>query len=90
MADTLRSKLGSGVVVLGAREDGKVSLVAAVTPDLAGKKVHAGKLVQAAATAVEGRGGGRPDFAQAGGKDPEGLPQALREARAALEGQLKA
>ncbi|HEV8630605.1 MAG TPA: alanine--tRNA ligase [Thermoanaerobaculia bacterium] len=79
MADMLRQKLGSGVVVLGARGEGKVSLVAAVTPDLVGR-LHAGNLVKAAATAVGGRGGGRPDFAQAGGKDPEKLPAALAAA----------
>ncbi len=79
MADMLRQKLGSGVVVLGARGDGKVSLVAAVTGDLAGR-VHAGNLVKAAAAAVGGKGGGRPDFAQAGGKEPEKLPQALEAA----------
>src|SRR6185436_5572862 len=74
--DMLRQKLGSGVVVLGARGDGKVSLVAAVTADLAGR-VHAGNLVKAAAAAAGGKGGGRPDFAQAGGKEPDKLPQAL-------------
>ncbi|HXT19218.1 MAG TPA: alanine--tRNA ligase, partial [Thermoanaerobaculia bacterium] len=79
MADMLRQKLGSGVVVLGARGDGKVSLVAAVTSDLAGR-VHAGNLVKAAAAAAGGKGGGRPDFAQAGGKEPEKLPQALAAA----------
>ena len=79
MADMLRQKLGSGVVVLGARGDGKVALVAAVSADLV-DRVHAGNLVKAAATAVGGRGGGRPDFAQAGGKDPEKLPAALAAA----------
>ncbi|HEV8240534.1 MAG TPA: alanine--tRNA ligase [Thermoanaerobaculia bacterium] len=76
MADMLRQKLGSGVVVLGARGDGKVSLVAAVTADLVGR-LHAGNLVKAAAAAAGGKGGGRPDFAQAGGKEPDKLPQAL-------------
>jgi alanyl-tRNA synthetase len=79
IADMLRQKLGSGVVVLGARGDGKVALVAAVTGDLVGR-VHAGNLVKAAAAAVGGKGGGRPDFAQAGGKDAEKLPQALAAA----------
>jgi alanyl-tRNA synthetase len=87
MADMLRQKLGSGVVVLGARGDGKVSLVAAVTADLVGR-VHAGNLVKAAATAAGGKGGGRPDFAQAGGKDPEKLPQALDAAVAEVAHQL--
>ncbi len=76
MADVLRSKLGSGVVVIGSRDDEKVSLVAAVTKDLTGR-VPAGRLVQALAARVGGGGGGRPDFAQAGGKEPENLPAAL-------------
>ncbi|MGE5234072.1 MAG: DHHA1 domain-containing protein, partial [Acidobacteriota bacterium] len=76
MADVLRSKLGSGVVVLGTRADGKVSLIAAVTPDLVGK-VKAGEVVKRVAPVVGGSGGGRPDFAQAGGKDPDRLPDAL-------------
>ncbi len=90
MADMLRQKLGSGVVVLGARgDDGKVSLVAAVSADLAGR-VHAGKLVKAAAAVVGGGGGGRADFAQAGGKDPEKLPAALETALAEVGRQLGA
>jgi alanyl-tRNA synthetase len=79
LADALRQKLGSGVVLLGARGDGKVALVAAVTPDLTGQ-IHAGNLVRAAAAVVGGGGGGRPDFAQAGGKIPEKLPAALETA----------
>ena len=79
LADMLRQKLGSGVVVLGARGDGKVSLVAAVSADLVGR-LHAGNLVKAAASAVGGKGGGRPDFAQAGGRDPDKLPAALEAA----------
>jgi alanyl-tRNA synthetase len=76
MADVLRQRLGSGVVVLGSRADGKVSLVAAVTRDLAGR-VHAGELVKAVAAVVGGGGGGRPDLAQAGGRFPEKLGDAL-------------
>jgi alanyl-tRNA synthetase len=76
MADVLRGKLGSGVVVLGSRGEGKVVLVTAVSPDLEGK-VHAGRLAKEIATLVGGSGGGRSDFAQAGGKDPEKLPEAL-------------
>jgi alanyl-tRNA synthetase len=76
MADALRSKLGSGVVVIGSRDEKKVSLVAAVTPDLTGR-VPAGRLVRALAERVGGGGGGRPDFAQAGGKEPANLPAAL-------------
>jgi alanyl-tRNA synthetase len=76
LADALRAKVGSGVVVLGTRDGGKVSLVAAVTPDLT-DRVQAGRLVQELAALVGGGGGGRPDFAQAGGKEPEKLPAAL-------------
>jgi alanyl-tRNA synthetase len=74
--DSVRERLGSGVIVLGAVHDGKVSLVGAVTKDLTGR-LHAGKLVQEVARAVGGGGGGRPDLAQAGGKDPAELDRAL-------------
>jgi alanyl-tRNA synthetase len=77
LADTLRNKLQSGVIVLGSNESGRVSLISAVTKDLAGKRVHAGKLVGAVAEAVGGKGGGRPDLAEAGGKDGDALPGAL-------------
>ncbi len=76
MADVVRSRLGSGVVVLGSREEEKVSLVAAVSPDLAGR-LHAGQLAGSVARLVGGRGGGRADFAQAGGREPDKLPAAL-------------
>ncbi len=76
LADTLRQKLGSGVVVLGSTENGKVALVAAVTHDLT-RKLHAGKIVQAVARQVGGSGGGRPDLAEAGGKDTAGLEKAI-------------
>jgi alanyl-tRNA synthetase len=87
MADTLRSKLGSGVVVIGARADGNVSLVAAVSKDLTGR-VRAGDLVKKLSAMVGGGGGGRPDFAQAGGKEPEKLPAALAAVQAAVREQL--
>ncbi len=77
LMDSLRSKLGSGVIVLGADAgDDKVSLVAAVTKDLH-PKLHAGKIVKAVAEKVGGSGGGRPDMAEAGGKDPAALDGAL-------------
>jgi alanyl-tRNA synthetase len=76
VADSVRERLGSGVVCLGSVADGKVSLVGAVTKDLI-KRVHAGKLVQHVAKAVDGGGGGRPDLAQAGGKNPAALDGAL-------------
>jgi alanyl-tRNA synthetase len=87
MADALRGRLGSGVVVLGTRGDGKVTLLAAVTADLAGR-VSAGELVRRLAPLVGGGGGGRPDFAQAGGKQPERLPAALAEVEQAVREQL--
>jgi alanyl-tRNA synthetase len=76
MADKLRDKLGSGVVVIGCPHEGKVNLLVAVTSDLTGK-LHAGKLVAILAEEVGGRGGGRPDLAQAGGNQPEKLASAL-------------
>lgn len=87
-ADRLRDQLGTGVVVLG-RDGGKsVQLVAAVTKDLAGKKVHAGKIIGAIAPVVGGKGGGRPDMAQGGGKDASQLGAALEKAYEAVEAQL--
>lgn len=86
-ADTLRDRLGSGVIVLGAEKDGKASLLVAVTKDLAGK-VHAGNLIAALAAHVGGRGGGRPDLAQAGGPNAAGLPAAIEAAGSALAAQL--
>ena len=76
MADVLRNKIGSGVVVLGTREDDKVTLIVAVTENLK-SRVHAGGLAKEIATLVGGNGGGRADFAQAGGKNPDLLPSAL-------------
>jgi alanyl-tRNA synthetase len=87
MADTLRSKLGSGVVVIGTRGDGNVNLVAAVTKDLTGR-VKAGELVKRLSAIVGGGGGGRPDFAQAGGKEPDKLPAALAAVQEAVREQL--
>jgi alanyl-tRNA synthetase len=76
LVDTLRQKLGSGVVVLGTSQDGKVALLAGVTKDLT-SKLHAGKVIQAIAKEVGGSGGGRPDLAEAGGKDTSALKSAL-------------
>jgi alanyl-tRNA synthetase len=77
MTDWLRDKLGSAVVVVGAVIGDKPQLVAAVTPDLVGRGMHAGNLLREAAKVIGGGGGGRPDMAQAGGKDPEKLGEAL-------------
>ncbi len=76
MVDSLRQKIGSGVVVLGTADDGKVALLAGVTKDLT-SKLHAGKIIQATAKEVGGSGGGRPDLAEAGGKDTSKLKIAL-------------
>jgi len=84
LVDSLRQKLGSGVVALGTVEDGKVALIAGVTKDLTAK-VHAGKLIQALAKMVGGSGGGRPDLAEAGGKDTSALKSALGTIPALLE-----
>ena len=85
--DQLRDKLKSCVVVLGAVDNGKVSLIAGVTPDLTAK-VKAGELVNHVAQQVGGKGGGRPDMAQAGGTDPAKLPEALDSVRAWVEQRL--
>jgi len=87
LLDQLKNKLGSGVVVLGASTDGKVALIAGVTPDLVGK-VKAGELVNAVALQVGGKGGGRPDMAQAGGTQPENLAAALASVYGWVEGKL--
>jgi alanyl-tRNA synthetase len=76
VADQLRDKLGSGVIVLAGVEGDKIALVAVVSPDLVGKH-HAGKIVGEVAKAVGGKGGGRPDMAQGGGSDPAALDAAL-------------
>ncbi len=89
MTDMLRDKLGSGVVVLGADTGGKVSLVAAATKDLTGRGVHAGKIIKEVAQVVGGGGGGRPDMAQAGGKNPAKLQEAVEKAYSAVEAQIK-
>jgi alanyl-tRNA synthetase len=86
--DQLKSKLGSAVVVLGSVDaDGKVLLIAGVTPDLI-SKVKAGEIVNHVALQVGGKGGGRPDLAQAGGTDPSRLDEALAGVAAWLAGRL--
>ncbi len=80
LVDNLRNKLGSGVVILGsAQEDGKVALIVGVTRDLTGR-LSAGKIIGPLAQKVGGSGGGRPDMAEAGGKDASALPAALASA----------
>ncbi|MDP2689805.1 MAG: alanine--tRNA ligase [Deltaproteobacteria bacterium] len=76
MADTLRNRLGSGVVVLAAEQDGKAVMLAAVTKDLT-KRISAGELIKRLAPVVGGRGGGKPELAQAGGTDPGKIDEAI-------------
>jgi len=79
LVDQLREKIGSGVVVLGSATDGSVSLIVGVTKDLT-SRIQAGKVITPVAQKVGGKGGGRPDLAEAGGKDPGALDSALNEA----------
>ena len=76
-ADKLRGKAGSACVLLGAEIDGKVALLAAVTKDVIPKGAKAGDCVRESAKIVGGGGGGRPDMAEAGGKNPDKIPDAL-------------
>jgi alanyl-tRNA synthetase len=89
LADMAKERLGSGVVVAATIVDDKVALVTGVTPDLS-DHVHAGMLAKAVAALVDGRGGGRADMAQAGGKSPEKLAAALGQVPALVEAQLQA
>ncbi len=88
LADRIRGKLGSGVVVLGSRFDEKVLFVAMVTKDLIGRGVRAGDIVKVAARITGGGGGGRPDMAQAGGKDVSKLDEALAKTKSFIETRL--
>jgi len=87
MADQFRNKLGSAIIVLASPAEGKVNLIAAATKDLVGK-VHAGNIVKEAAKVCGGGGGGRPDIAQAGGKDPAKIKEALEAAERIIKEQL--
>ena len=88
LGDQLKEKLGEGVVVLASEADGKVSLVAMATDGAMAKGAHAGNLIKAIAGKVGGGGGGRPNMAQAGGKNPAGIPEAVAETKTELEVQL--
>jgi alanyl-tRNA synthetase len=89
LADRIKGKLGDdSAIVLGSAVDGKVALVAAVAPGLVARGVKAGAVVKVAAQVAGGGGGGRDTMAQAGGRDPEKLPEALAAARAAIESAL--
>jgi alanyl-tRNA synthetase len=84
MVDSLRQKLGSGVVVLASADDGKVALVTGVTKDLI-PRIHAGKIVQELAKMVGGSGGGRPDLAEAGGKDTSAIKSTIGQVHSLLD-----
>ncbi|ANX01269.1 alanine--tRNA ligase [Thermoclostridium stercorarium subsp. leptospartum DSM 9219] len=88
MADTLKNKLGASVVVLASGFDGKVSLVVSATKDAVSRGIHCGKIISEAAKAAGGGGGGRPDMAQAGGKDVNGIDNAVKIAVAKIKEQL--
>ena len=88
LGDQLKDKLGEGVVVIASENDGKVNLIAMATDEAMKQGAHAGNLIKAIAGKVGGGGGGRPNMAQAGGKNPAGIPDAIAEAATALEGML--
>lgn len=88
LGDQLKEKLGDGVVVLASGNDGKVSLMVTATDAAMKQGAHAGNLIKAIAGLVGGGGGGRPNMAQAGGKNPAGIQEALKKAAEVLEGQL--
>ena len=89
LGDQLKEKLGDGVVVLASANEGKVSLMATATEGAMKKGAHAGNLVKGIAGCVGGGGGGRPNMAQAGGKNPAGIKDALEKAAEVLDGQIK-
>ncbi len=88
LGDQLKKKLGEGIIVIASATDGKVSLMATATKGAIDKGVHAGNLIKAIAGLVGGGGGGRPNMAQAGGKNPAGMDEAIAKAAEVLEGQL--
>ena len=88
LSDQLRQKLGDSAVVLGATSDGRVHLVANFAPSVVERGLDAGAVIRIAAEITGGGGGGRPTLAQAGGKDPDKLPEALAAARVEIEKQL--
>ena len=87
LADSLRNKWRTAVVVLATSTDSNIAIISAVTKDLT-SKVHAGKLAGSVAAAVGGKGGGRPDMAEAGGSNPSALPAALEDVYSTVEGML--
>ena len=89
LGDSLKEKLGEGVIVLASSNEGKVNLVAMATDAAIKSGAHAGNLIKAIASKVGGGGGGRPNMAQAGGKNPAGIPDAIASVKDALSGMIK-
>lgn len=89
MGDQMKDKLKSGVIVLASGKDTKVNLIAMATDDVVKKGVHAGNIIKAVATICGGGGGGRPNMAQAGGKDASKIKEALEKAKEVLKEQIK-
>ncbi len=88
LGDQLKEKLGEGVVVLASNKDGKVNLLAMATKEAMDKGAHAGNLIKAIASIVGGGGGGRPNMAQAGGKNPNGIDEAIAKVKTVVEEQI--
>ena len=88
LGDQMKEKIGSGVVVLASAVDGKVTLLAMATDDAIKKGAHAGNLIKGIAALVGGGGGGRPNMAQAGGKNPDGISAAIEKVYDVVESQL--
>ena len=88
LGDQLKEKLGSGIIVLASVKDGKVNLMAMATEDTMKKGAHAGNLIKGIAALVGGGGGGRPNMAQAGGKNPDGVDAALEKAKELVKTQI--
>ena len=89
LGDQMKEKLGEGVVVIASVQDGRVNLMASATDGAQKKGAHAGNLIKAIAGLVGGGGGGRPGMAQAGGKNPAGVPDALEKVLQVVEEQTR-
>ena len=89
LGDQLKEKLGEGVVLIASVQDGKVNLMASATDEAQKKGAHAGNLIKAIASLVGGGGGGRPNMAQAGGKNPAGVEEALKKAEEVIASQIQ-
>ena len=89
LADTLKDKLGDGLIVLASVQNGAVTLLAAATDGAVKRGAHAGNIIKNIAPLVKGGGGGRPNMAQAGGKDPSGIDEAFLKAREVFSEQVK-